>query len=158
MPQSIRFAICAIAVCNVVDFASAQGSQGGPSSIYPANALTCPHSLLRACCDIYCPKPMPCIKAFCRGCRKDDYCSKPAPTIPCYCRTGTSYCYCPKPCPDLCRPIAADYFACAQWHSRCADADTLGSNMQTAASTSQFEDGTNESNDIQLPPVPDYSN
>jgi hypothetical protein len=160
MSQSIQFASCVIAVCTVlVSFAAAQESDAVFPSIYPVNDLTCPNTLLRGCCPIYCPKPMPCIEAFCRGCRKDDYCSKPCSCIPCYCRTGTSYCYCGKPCPDLCRPIAADYFQCVKRCAGCADAHASGPNAQFPATGPQTGDGTSARIDgLSVPTLLDHSN
>lgn len=73
-------------------------------------SLVCPDALLRGCCCIYCPKPMPCVPCMCCCC-PDDYCCKPCPCVPCY-HGGACDCYCPKPCPNLCRPIAADFYTC----------------------------------------------
>ena len=80
-------------------------------AFYPFQTMVCPDALLRACCDLYCSKPQPCIPCFVNGCGVA-YCPKPLPCIPCYIGGCTADCYCPKPCPDLCRPIASDYFRC----------------------------------------------
>lgn len=159
MRTSFQFVGCAIAFCNVIGFAAAEESDNVPRSIYPVNALTCPNSLLRACCDIYCPKPLPCIKPFCRGCRKDDYCSKPCPRIECYCRTCSSNCYCGKPCPDLCRPIAADYFVCVKRCSGCALSDNSSPILEVPATSAPFGDDTRARIDeFPAPPLLDPSN
>ena len=111
-----------------------------PASVAPATlplqALTCPGVLLRGCCDIYCPKPLPCFACYCRDCGTDDYCEKPCPWVPCFRGCGTGYCYCCKPCPDLCRPLAADYFTCAQRSAACACSGELApSSAQPAVQT-----------------------
>jgi hypothetical protein len=111
-------AIFAIALCGV---AAAQEAAGVDRNVYPRQALTCPDALLRGCCDIYCPKPIPCVSCFSFGCGKDDYCRKPYPCIPCLNTWCTSGCYCKKPFPDLCRPLAADYFICAGWGTACGE-------------------------------------
>jgi hypothetical protein len=80
------------------------------ASIFSKCSLVCPDALLRGCCCIYCPKPLPCVPCLCCCC-PDDYCCKPCPCIPCY-HGGVCDCYCPKPCPDLCRPIAANFYTC----------------------------------------------
>jgi hypothetical protein len=121
MRQLFRATSIVVVLCGIfVHLASAQDPAAEPRRIYPLQALTCPNTLLRGCCRVYCPKPIPCIKAFCRDCCKDGFCSKPCPCIPCFDRAGTSYCYCNKPCPDLCRPIASDYFTCVEKNTGCA--------------------------------------
>jgi hypothetical protein len=87
-------------------------------SLLPKCSLVCPDFLLRGCCCIYCPKPMPCVLCA-RCCCPDDYCCKPCPCIPCY-HGGVCNCYCCKPCPALCRKIAADYYTC-EAGSACTD-------------------------------------
>jgi hypothetical protein len=160
MRQLVRTTSVAITLCSIfVELAAAQEPSSVPQSIYPWHAFVCPDALLRGCCNIYCPKPIPCIKAFCRGCCKDCYCSKPYPCIPCYCRTGTSYCYCNKPGPDLCRPIAADYFTCVERRDGCAAVE--GANSSGHMPTTNSQSGNNSYDVIEVQPAPpllNYSN
>ena len=75
--------------------------------------IVCPNDLLCACCNIYCQKPQPCIPCFASGCGVT-YCPKPLPRVHCFAIACSAHCYCPKPCPNLCQPIAADYYRCAE--------------------------------------------
>jgi hypothetical protein len=101
-------------------FAAADEPASVERLIYPRQMLVCPDNLLRACCDIYCCKPLPCIPCLGHGCCQDNYCSKPCPRVPGFCQSCVKDCYCRKPCPDLCRPIAADYFSCVPLSATCA--------------------------------------
>jgi hypothetical protein len=102
-------------------------SVNGPGGL--GSTLVCPDALLRRCCDIYCPKPSPCIPCFRPGCGVC-YCSKPCPCITRYCPSCTDYCYCRKPCPDLCRPLDAHFFTCVKKYPACADSDAfVGNNI-----------------------------
>jgi hypothetical protein len=111
-----------------------------PASIAPADlplrALICPDALLRGCCDTYCPKPLPCITRFRRGCGTDDYCKKPCPWVSCI-HGCCADCYCCKPCPDLCRPMAADYFTCAERSAACAKSGAFASKSAQSAAFSE---------------------
>jgi hypothetical protein len=88
-----------------------------PASAAPPNfalhSLSCPEALLRGCCSVYCPKPQPYIRCFYRDCATGDYCRKSCPCVPCFSGCWPD-CYFRKPFPELCRPIAADYFRCAE--------------------------------------------
>ena len=116
-----------------------------PSKVAPATlpvqALICPDALLRGCCDSYCPKPLPCITCFCRSCGTDDYCKKPCPWVPCFRGCCTGDCYCCKPCPDLCRPLAADYFTCAQRSAACAESGAFAPFSAQSAVNSDVANG-----------------
>jgi hypothetical protein len=91
-------------------------------AFYPFQTMVCPDALLRACCDYYCRKPLPCIPCFVNGCGVA-YCPKPLPCIPCYVGGCTADCYCPKPFPNLCRPIMSDYFRCVSERDKCTHAE-----------------------------------
>jgi hypothetical protein len=159
MSPMVQRASIAVILCGLfVKFAAAQEA-AVPQSIYPLHALTCPDALLRGCCNIYCPKPTPCIKPFCHGCCKDCYCSKPFPCTPCYCRAGTSYCYCNKPCPDLCRPIASDYFTCVEKSAGCTPSGAVEPNGHLQPAHSHGGDSIYEITEIPpAPPLLNYSN
>jgi hypothetical protein len=103
----LPFATSAMLIASLM---SAEEPQVAPRSLYPLNSLVCPNAILRGCCCVYCPKPVPCVRYLCCCC-PNDYCSKPLPCLPCY-LGGCCDCYCRKPCPCLCRPIATDYFSC----------------------------------------------
>ncbi len=137
MRQVLRTAsIAAVFYIGLLRIAAADELFGVERSICPVQALTCPEALLRRCCDIYCPKPLPCLTRICHGCGKDDYCGKPRPCVPCFRGCCPTDCYCRKPCPDLCRPLAADYFICDAGSVGSAESGAYGSSaaLSTAAS------------------------
>ncbi|HEX3997479.1 MAG TPA: hypothetical protein VHX65_02900 [Pirellulales bacterium] len=75
---------------------SAAANAGEPSGGWSLWPGICLHPPCCACCDDYCPKPLPCTAPFCCfGC--DDYCGKPLPTVTPFCCFGCDD-YCPKPC------------------------------------------------------------
>jgi hypothetical protein len=39
--------------------------------------------------------------------------------VRCFASGRSAKCYCPKPFPDLCRPISADDYRCAEQHVDC---------------------------------------
>jgi hypothetical protein len=115
---SAAFVASLICCCGTHDLPAADQTGVAKSSLYPVHALTCPEALLRGCCGVYYPKPLPCMTGFCRGCRPDNYCPKECPSVSCF-RGRCGFTYCPKPCPDLCRPLAADFFVCVPRSQRC---------------------------------------
>jgi hypothetical protein len=134
MRQVLRTAFIVVALCSgLLRIATAEEPLGVERSIYPVRALSCPDALLRGCCDIYCPKPLPCLTCICHGCCKDDYCDKPSPCVPCYRGCSVPDCYNRKPCPVLCRPLAADYFTCAVGSAGCADLGAHSANSTLPA-------------------------
>lgn len=81
--------------------------------------LIYPESLLRACCDTYCPKPLPCPPTgICTA--SDCYCGKPIPCIAPFTACCADCGYCFKPCPELCRPLSPHFFWCAGSNPPCA--------------------------------------
>ncbi len=109
MQSWVRYSFAAIALL-LSTTVTAEEPYAATGPILRKCSLVCPDILLRGCCSIYCPKPMPYVPCVCCCC-PDDYCCKPCPCIPCY-RGGVCDCYCPKACPILCRPIVADYYTC----------------------------------------------
>lgn len=101
---------CTVIAFLIAAIATAEEPRATTESLFSTRSLVCPDVLLRGCCCIYCPKPLPCVRCLCCCC-PDDYCCKPCPCVRCY-QGGVCDCYCPKPCPVLCRPIAADYYTC----------------------------------------------
>lgn len=113
---------------------------------FPGSTLACPDALLRRCCDIYCPKPFPCLPCFHQGCGAYGFCTKPCPCVPGYCASCTTYGYCRKPCPDLCRPLDAHYFTCVNKRAACADSSAFGGSTIVPASALQATEGDNTGN------------
>jgi hypothetical protein len=105
--------------------ASCDEPASGAPTILPLQSLTCPEALIKGCCDTYCPKPQPCITCYCPTYGANCYCRKPCPCVTCF-RAVCGLCYCPKPCPNLCRPLAADFFTCAEGRPGCAQATGCG--------------------------------
>lgn len=143
----VVISFCCFTHCLLAD----DQASGVTPSRYPIKALTCPDSLLRGCCGVYCPKPTPCVSGFCRGCGPDAYCRKPCPCIPCF-RGGCGVTYCPKPCPDLCRPLAADFFICAPRSNGCAGQGACAS--KASPFTAKPADADSPSKGTQAPSVP----
>jgi hypothetical protein len=102
----------AVACIALVRMTLAQEPLEDKRPIYPFQTAVCPNTLLRACCDFYCPKPQPCICCCSIDRANGCYCGKPQPCIGCFRGPFTSNCYCEKPFPHLCRRIFADYFHC----------------------------------------------
>jgi hypothetical protein len=129
---------------------TATGEEGRTTTNTSASkfSFVCPDVLLRSCCCIYCPKPMPCIPCPCCCC-PDDYCCKPCPCIACY-RGGVCSTYCGKPCPPFCRPIAADYYTCeaGSAHSEC-DPNCQPSSPNQGSVTIPTEISTSEESPIE---------
>jgi hypothetical protein len=120
-----RLASCCIVAMVVFAFRCAAAEQPAPTgpSLYLQQRLTCPDALLRGCCCLYCPKPMPCVHHWC-GCNgPDDYCRKLCPCVPCYHGCSEANCYCRKPMPCLCRPLGSDYYTCVAGSAACACSD-----------------------------------
>jgi hypothetical protein len=136
--------------CVLEQLAGANGPAGKAGPANPLHSLVCPDALLRACCPHYCPKPLPCINCFCRGCCPDNYCKKPCPCVPCYPGSCLGECFCKKPCPDLCRPLAADYFTCPKRSSGCDN--FVGPNQQIPAVRPEPESGVGGQTDQYTPP------
>jgi hypothetical protein len=90
-------------------------------SLFAPSSLVGPESLLHACCDDYCAKPAPCIRAYCGGCAGEGYCRKPFPDVPCFPMGCGVADYCRKPWPELCRPLNGDYYGCENGSVRCAN-------------------------------------
>ncbi len=138
MRQAILTAFLAtIFNCGLTRIAPADEPTSVTPKTLPLRALTCPETLLRGCCDTYCPKPLPCVKCFYRDCGPDDYCEKPCPGALCFRGCCTADRYCCKPCPDLCRPLAADYFSCVQRSAACAESQACASNPSQFVAPSQ---------------------
>ena len=140
-------------------FVVAEEPAGVEQSLYPWHALVCPDALLRGCCDIYCPKPLPCKSCLCRGCGKVDYCGKPCPCVPCFRNHCTRDCYCRKQCPEPCRPLFCDYFTCPGWGAGCAKSASGGTKVALPAA--QSEETCRETNgvgDISVSPASGQSN
>lgn len=109
----------------LVSFLAAEEASEPQQPIQPLRMLTCPTDLLRGCRDLYCPKPLPCPTPLCGECG-NDYCRKPCPSVRCFGGCRGADCYCRKPCPNLCRPLAADYFTCAEGSDGCAESPPSG--------------------------------
>jgi hypothetical protein len=128
-------------------FATADESGGVNRPRFVGSMLVCPDELLRRCCDIYSPKPLPCVPCFHPGCGACGYCSKPCPCISGFCGSRTAYCYRRKPCPDLCRPLDAHYFTCVKKCNGCADSGAFDSAVglslpaPQATQSSKYADG-----------------
>lgn len=101
----------AIVGCGTPPRLAAEHTSGTMPLLHSFQALTCPDTLLRGCCDAYFPKSMPCITNICCGSGPDAFCRKPCPFVSRF-SGGCGDAYCPKPCPDLCRPLFADLFVC----------------------------------------------
>lgn len=132
---------------------AAEQAQSTTLQLYPVNALTCPKALLRGCCVTYCPRPTPGIRCFCQACSPVTYCKKPCPLVPHY-SGGCGIAYCPKPCPDLCRPLAADAFACVPGTCRPTGPTTCANtscSSPVSASLNEPIENT-EINPVPLPP------
>jgi hypothetical protein len=149
-------ALIALAACLALSrMAAGQASANQP--LYPLGTLVCPDNLLRACCDLYCPKPLPCVCCHCFGRTNDCYCCKPQPCIDCFRGPYKADCYCPKPFPDLCRPIFADYFRCVPTANGCVKSCDPGSttNSPSAPAPADYPDAG--VNDPRLPVPPDLN-
>jgi hypothetical protein len=108
-----RIVLVALSSAVCVRFAPAEEPPRAASAIFPLHLMTYPESPFRGCCDYYCPKVRPCIAPRCFGCG-DCYCGKPRPGVACFSAGCGCIDYCRKPGPDLCRPIAADFYMCAE--------------------------------------------
>jgi hypothetical protein len=118
-----------------------------------------PQTLLHGCCPIYCPKPLPHLPCWCYGCGCDDYCGKQRPNVPCY-RGGCCDYYCPKPYPCLCRPLAADFYTCAEESTNCTGWNSPNGHSTTLAPKGPSQVTPMTPNDLPLPaplPAPDGS-
>jgi hypothetical protein len=124
---------------NPYQLAIAEVAQEREQPLCSTGALVWPSELLRACCNVYCPKPQPCIPCFSRGCGIG-YCPKPLPCVPCFAAGCSENCYCPKPCPDLCRPIGADDYRCAEARTDCATSRAYAADPTFAPAESYADD------------------
>jgi hypothetical protein len=154
--RAFNFTACSLIGLTIGAAASAAAEE--PASVerplHPVQALTCPECLLRGCCDTHYPKPLPCLHCLGHWCGPDDYCSKPCPSIWCYhrfCRTDS---YCRKPCPALCRPIAGDYFTCAEGSAACAESAAQGANSLVPSTPLQSGGGLLNATDTDCMTLP----
>ena len=121
--------------------AAAEESAGEQRPIQSPSTATCPNALLRACCDVYCPKPQPCISSLHVVCGKDDYCRKPCPCVRCLGGCCATDSYCRKPCPNLCRPLVAEFFTCASCGDEYAGSTDCGRVTTSSTALPNFAEG-----------------
>jgi hypothetical protein len=155
MRRALSIWLALVACVALFRVAAAQAPGGADPHFFPLGTLVCPDNLLRACCDIYCPKPQPCVCCYCFGRTNDCYCCKPQPCIDCFRGPHRSDCYCPKPLPYLCRPIFADYFRCVPKSDGCVEScapDSTADYSSAPAPTNDPDDGANGPPKLPVPP------